>query len=344
MNRILFIFLLRFFFIGLQAQKMVVQKPVINLWRAPVCNSNSLQQRSTSNKKILDSQLLAGERIIVTEKRADGWCKVQALDQPGREGGQWVYYYGWVAPEDCGEFVDIFPQYNLVISTLTATVYADKVDLTKEPIIKIPLGSQLKGKKVDDIWWEVEFDNGKQGYIQSLSVNEVQTELQIDDVLRNKICQTAKLFDHVTYCLGARCVSGDAGIDCSALVNIAYKVHGLRVPRNSRSQFVLSKKITPQVLKPADLIFVKYSRGKRKHIVHHVMMYLGDGMLIEATGFDPKKVRLISFQDKFGTSLDKAYDGMIVNGEQLFFSSFLSDESLCKQLRIGWFDPLTSIN
>lgn len=328
----------------LQAQKMVIKKPVVDLWREPlvVNEKQSKSARRSLPKKTLDSQLLSGERVLITEKRDDGWFKVQALDQPGRSGGQWVYYYGWVSPDDCGTIVESFPQYNLIVSGLWANVYVDKKEIRQAPISTVSIGSQFKGCRVDD-WWSIEMPGGKNGYVHSATVNEIAPDFVIDDSLRSRIVATAKLFDQSAYQLGARCGLYDRGIDCSALINLVFKVHGFRVPRNSRSQFALSNKIKPSELKPADLIFVKYPRGKKKHIVHHVLMYLGDGMLIEATGFEPNKVRVISFEEKFGVTLQNAFDGMFTkNGEQLFFSSFLSDENLCKQMRDGWFDPLSS--
>lgn len=329
-------------FCSLQAQKMVVQKPVINLWRDPAHTYQSPPRRSVS-KKILDSQLLSGERVVITEKRKDGWIKVQALDQPGREGGEWKYYYGWIAPEDCGAVVERFPQYNLVVCQLWASVFENKEQLLQEPITIVPIGSQFKGIKIDDAWWSVELGDDKRGYIRSSMINEIALDSALNDDLRQRIVATAKLFVHAGYRLGARCVTNGEGIDCSALINIIFKAHGFRVPRNARSQFALSRKISPHELKQADLIFVKYPRGNKKQVVHHVILYLGDGMLIEATGFKPNKVQIISFEKKFGVPLQDAHEGMIVDGDQLFFSSFLVDQNLCKQLRTGWFDPLSSI-
>jgi cell wall-associated NlpC family hydrolase len=70
-------------------------------------------------------------------------------------------------------------------------------------------------------------------------------------------------------------------------------------------QFIKSNKIKKNIaqhLKPADLIFTASKRNPRH--INHVMMYLGNGNLIESTGAHGK-VRIISMQQRSGKTISQ---------------------------------------
>ena len=85
------------------------------------------------------------------------------------------------------------------------------------------------------------------------------------------------------------------GVDCSGLVNLVFRVHGVDVPRDAHEQWMRARPLPAGELKPGDLIFLARD-GK---IMNHVMIFAGDESFIEApeTG---ERVRIMTFEKKFG--------------------------------------------
>ncbi len=104
--------------------------------------------------------------------------------------------------------------------------------------------------------------------------------------LRSELVRTAKRFIGVPYRWGGE--DRQTGFDCSGLTMVCYRLNGLNLPRNSRSQFGSGRWIPKAKLKEGDLVFFATRGGNR---VSHVGMYIGDGKFIHAprTG---KKVRI----------------------------------------------------
>jgi len=74
---------------------------------------------------------------------------------------------------------------------------------------------------------------------------------------------------------------GNAGFDCSGLTKAAYATAGITLPRTADTQFRASPSVPQeQPLLPGDLVFY----GTTAHI-HHVGLYLGAGLMIDAPDF-----------------------------------------------------------
>jgi hypothetical protein len=72
--------------------------------------------------------------------------------------------------------------------------------------------------------------------------------------------------------------AGDAGFDCSGLTQAAYAAAGISLPRTAAAQYAATPHVPPgQPLEPGDLVFY----GDATYI-HHVGMYVGNGMMIDA--------------------------------------------------------------
>ncbi|MEG0258557.1 MAG: NlpC/P60 family protein [Lysinibacillus sp.] len=69
------------------------------------------------------------------------------------------------------------------------------------------------------------------------------------------------------------------GFDCSGLMQWAYKLAGINLPRTSYSQYQFAQKITKDQLQPGDLIFFKSASYAP---VTHVGMYVGNGMMFDS--------------------------------------------------------------
>ena len=88
------------------------------------------------------------------------------------------------------------------------------------------------------------------------------------------------------------------GFDCSGLVQAAYRVAGISLPRVAQDQYDATAKLAPgDPLQPGDLIFF----GQGPTDVTHVGIYIGDGQMVDAphTGAD---VRVESVPTAVGAS------------------------------------------
>lgn len=111
--------------------------------------------------------------------------------------------------------------------------------------------------------------------------------------LRAELVKTARQFIGIPYRWGG--VTTDDGFDCSGLTMVCYRLNGLNLPRNSRTQFDSGRRVAKSALKPGDLVFFATKGGSR---VTHVGLYIGDNRFIHAprTG---KNVRIESLSQPF---------------------------------------------
>ena len=112
-----------------------------------------------------------------------------------------------------------------------------------------------------------------------------ETENLIDkNNIRESLVETAKKFINVPYLWGGRSYFG---IDCSALVQLVYKIHGITLPRDADKQAELGEaRDFVEESKPGDLAFFEDSEGK----IVHVGLVLSPFEIIHASG----KVRIDS--------------------------------------------------
>jgi cell wall-associated NlpC family hydrolase len=75
--------------------------------------------------------------------------------------------------------------------------------------------------------------------------------------------------------------TGAGGFDCSGLVQAAYGVAGVDLPRTSRDQFGAGRRVPLAELVPGDLVFFA-SDPSDPATIHHVGMYLGGGLMVHA--------------------------------------------------------------
>ncbi len=74
--------------------------------------------------------------------------------------------------------------------------------------------------------------------------------------------------------------TGPDSYDCSGLTGGAWRKGGVTLPRTSRDQYRAVDKIPYSQLRPGDLIF--YGDGSNASSIHHVALYAGGGMMVEA--------------------------------------------------------------
>ena len=113
--------------------------------------------------------------------------------------------------------------------------------------------------------------------------------------LGSELVKTARRFIGVPYRWGGE--DRHNGFDCSGLTMVCYRLNGLNLPRNSRSQYQAGAPVQRHALAQGDLVFFATQGGTR---VTHVGLYVGNGKFIHAprTG---KTVRIENLSNGFFT-------------------------------------------
>lgn len=100
--------------------------------------------------------------------------------------------------------------------------------------------------------------------------------------LRESIALTAKEFLNVPYLWGGKSFFG---VDCSGFVQLVYKIHNQKMPRDAYQQAEVGELLNfVEEARPGDLAFFENSEGK----IIHVGIMLEDQKIIHASG----KVRI----------------------------------------------------
>jgi cell wall-associated NlpC family hydrolase len=256
-------------------------------------------------RKLIESQLLANERVELLQV-TDGWARARALEQPRlcKDRKTLAPYEGWL------------PLESLAFSLPAAPTAVVRVKTAESGDDDLSLGVKLTVIADGKAGARVVFGDGRAGLVPEKDLNQLQQKAKPAE-LRAKILDTARVFLGDKYYWGGRSAWG---IDCSGLVNLAYRAWGVDLPRNADDQYAASKRVSRENLKPADLIFS--ADAAKPGAINHVMLYAGGGKLIEATG-DSNSVREVTFREKFGADFSKIKAGALVNGKKIFFGSIL---------------------
>ncbi|MCM2535987.1 C40 family peptidase [Neobacillus pocheonensis] len=82
--------------------------------------------------------------------------------------------------------------------------------------------------------------------------------------------------------------------DCSSFIQYIFYVNGVRLPRNSRQQFLIGKAIPFHKIQKGDLLFFTTSKRRNSigiNKIGHVGLYIGNNKMIH-TYHDGKKVTI----------------------------------------------------
>jgi hypothetical protein len=248
-------------------------------------------------KKLIETQLVFNERAELMEISGP-WARAKAVEQHSLKsnGRDLSPYEGWLPADALAFSLPLDP--TAVVKSKTAR--SGSAEFSMGVKLRVAGGLALPA-----------------GKLQAKDLNPLPVKTPAAQ-LRPKILEAARAFLGDKYYWGGRSAWG---IDCSGLVNLAYRTWGLDLPRNAGDQFAASKSVAADKLQPADLIFS--ADADRPAAITHVMLYAGGGKLIEATG-DTNSVREVTFAEKFGADFKKARNGMVSQGKKIFFRRVLN--------------------
>lgn len=118
---------------------------------------------------------------------------------------------------------------------------------------------------------------------------------------RDLVIRTAKSFLGTPYLYGGNDASG---IDCSALMQKAFKAAGINLPRISYQQANYGKRVAISQLRPGDMVATDNS--SRNNGADHIALWLGNGMILEAprSGLSVRIRQLGDDENYWGVAID----------------------------------------
>ncbi|MBI2344862.1 C40 family peptidase [Candidatus Dependentiae bacterium] len=330
-------------------EKRVITVPVTNLRFEPKEIATTLILPTSDYTNPLQiTQLLLGEYIIAYEECIDthnqSWLKVHAIQQEKFVGPcGWLGYPGWIKKDHTAK-VTTFPSCNIVVHSMLANLTNSNGSIIKT----ISMGTKFQATRINQDLWQVILPNQDTAYIQHQDIYEIVPCVQesIED-LRRSIINKAKEFIGSWYSWGGRSAQSDlfgniSSVDCSALVNLSFLAHGLQLPRMSKEQFLSSTEIRSGAdLQPGDLIFYasvfKNKNYKNPLQIDHIMIYLGDNQLLEATWIDGCKIRTTACDTRIGKPCHTIKSGEIIKYLDdeyfVYFGTFFNHIESLQKLR-----------
>jgi cell wall-associated NlpC family hydrolase len=277
-----------------------VVEPVTNLKKVP-------RERVPSYAKddLLFSQLLFGEKVLVRDEH-NGWALVEAVEQQMFQmHEQWEGYSGWVQKESIKPCGARQTETGATVKTRTALVYS-MPDCNSATLFNLSIGTRIDACQTSaeiERFYPVCLAGGGTGWIdkEKLRMTDQEAAWWQD---REDVLATALFFMRVPYLWGGRSMhmpdlqATATGVDCSGLVNIVFRVHGIDLPRDAHEQWMKATPVSADNLRPCDLIFV----ANGENTVTHVMLFVGGESFIEAreTGAN---VTMGTFKERFGKNL-----------------------------------------
>lgn len=237
----------------------------------------------------VDSQAVLGERVEVLEDAA-GFAKVRTADGN----------VAWI-PERSLRRGDAPPAAGAMVARVTsnfAHVYVAPSFTKQKPLFSAPVGAKmifLEGEEKDGFKWvRVALPDGRVGYVAGPDVALLPFEEKLPLRSPDSWIAFGKRFLGDPYTWGG---TTPAGFDCSGLIQLIFRSHGVLLRRNSFEQVFQDPQLVPvsfDALRPGDLLFF----GTENKIDHEAM-WIGDGTVLQSTRHDVPGVQITPFDSPF---------------------------------------------
>jgi gamma-D-glutamyl-L-lysine dipeptidyl-peptidase len=218
-----------------------------------ICENVFVPLRSgPSHKAEMLSQILFGEKYIIIEKSTK-WIKIESL---------FDNYHGWIDTDHL--------QHSPVTGNDPGFVINKSLQCNKKDKTRLVLEAGCEIYRPD--FENKTFNIGEDIYNTIPEFNDSYV------ISKDSVPETAMKFINSPYIWGGRIPSG---IDCSGLTQLAYKIHGITIPRDSWKQVDVGEDVNfVDETKPGDLVFF----DNENNLISHVGMILSRGLIIHASG------------------------------------------------------------
>lgn len=245
------------------------------------------------------TQVLLGTPVRILEKSGN-WRRVQTP-----EG-----YIGWMSGSlqtHTQEELDHYLSKPKIIVNQQYALSYSKPDKQSQPVSDLVVGNMLVIKNRADDFYEIEYPDGRTGYLSRADALPAEEWLQGIELNGERIVETAKQLMGVPYVWGG---TSAKGLDCSGFTKLVYFLHGIIIARDASQQIknglVVDSDGTFEEAQKGDLVFFgeKATAESPKERVVHVGIYMGNKEFIHASdnihinSFDPES----SIYDAFNTN------------------------------------------
>lgn len=298
----------------------------MGLIRIPVADVRSASGTLPSSldyDPLEETQLLYNEPVEILAESGD-WVKIRALEQMEfSHSNAWEGYPGWVLKGA------VLPVRNLKEPKFVVKKRIGRLFAKPDPesaYTELSMGTKLAATdEQQNGFWKVKTAEGKTAWVPK---NDVRLLAVLpDEYARRLILESASELLGDPYFWGGRSAhmmdlkNQVTAVDCSGLVNLAYRVAGIDIPRDSFEQHLKAVKIKKSELQMGDLIFSASKDQPEK--ISHVAIFVDSNYVIEApqTG---EIVRKITFEQKYGAPFDRIWDETPVADRVLYFGTYFS--------------------
>ncbi|HEY9141817.1 MAG TPA: C40 family peptidase [Bryobacteraceae bacterium] len=244
----------------------VVLRPVANMY-----------SKSSEDADVV-SQAIYGCNVALMEEH-EGWARIRTADE----------YSGWTPLAA----LKIGPPYAAsgrvaMVSSLFAHIYREPDVTAHAPILTVPFETRLEITKVEQGHWrQARLADGRAGWVQAGDVTFDAAPLSTAEMLA-----LSRRFLGLPYTWGG---TSSFGYDCSGLVQMLERRHGVPLPRDAQPQAdsSLLEPVSRKDLAPGDLLYF----GSSPQHITHTGMYLGEGQFISATTYQAPMVRIDRLDD-----------------------------------------------
>lgn len=305
--------------------EFVVARPVVDLRRDPVSVADGAgARRPYAVDPRQESQVLYGEAVQSFEEK-EGWVRVEAPEQPEyTHNDRWQGYPGWV-PREALEPRPAQYEPNGVVTARYGRVRPTRRWFAKG--LDLPMGSRLYIAYKKGRWFRVAGVRGESGWMRTREARSTADTPRRATEIRESLLRSAEKFLGEPYYWGGRAGhrsdedDAPSGVDCSGLVNVAYRVAGLEIPRDAHEQFMASRSIAQSSdLEPGDLVFL--AKAAKPDRMVHVMIFTGGEQLIEAV-HEENLVRRVTFKKKLGEAKAALRPGQTAGGYVVTFGRLI---------------------
>lgn len=250
-----------------------MERMVVRVSVAPV-----LAARSMSSEQV--TQALLGAPVAVLERSAR-WARIRMEDE----------YEGWVSS---GHLAPAFGERREWVTMTDLWV-----NLRTRPEYRMParavatIGARLPLQAREPGWLGVALPGSGVGWLEEHRGRVEAREVRLPAPTAPELSATARRFLGVPYLWGG---CSPWGLDCSGFVQLVYRLHGIRLPRDAGPQaevgdpVALDRDVAAATggLVPGDAVFFHGQEARDR--ITHVALALGGGNFIHAAGSDRVRI------------------------------------------------------